>query len=121
MKTLESAGDKGRRLNKEIMMSKKATIHSDDYEQTAERVTLPKPFYAAKALGREDYTGVWVTGLYYGPHSGRCFVQTYSIWDDGHGRCQGESTREVGLAELLRIAKHVRADVPDSIPAPQVE
>jgi hypothetical protein len=99
-------------------MKKTATVFRDG---SAERVTLPEPFYSAKAQGQEDYTGVCVTGLYYGPRSGRCFVETYSVWDDGTGRCQGDSISEVELSELLKIAKHVRADVPDSIPAPQVE
>jgi hypothetical protein len=106
---------------KETEMGKQATIYSGDCEETAERVTLPEPFYEAEARGQEDYTGKWVTGLYYGPRSGRCFVETYSIWDDGKGRCTGEVIREVSLTELLTVADHVGAALPEGIPAPVVE
>jgi hypothetical protein len=104
---------------------KKATIYSDtelddNGNNRAERVTLPTPFYESEVRGAEDYTGVWITGLYYGPHSGRCFVEDYSIWDDGHGAVTGETIREVTLSELLRIADHVGATLPECIPAPVI-
>jgi hypothetical protein len=104
---------------------KKVTIYGeyeldDNGNNRAERVTLPAPFYKAGVNGQEDYTGVWVTGLYYGPRSGRCFVEDYSIWDDGHGAITGKIIREVSLSELLRIANHVGAFLPDCIPAPVI-
>jgi hypothetical protein len=95
----------------------KATVY--DYDGT-KRVTLPEPFYESSASGPEDYTGVWITALYYGPRSGRAFKRTYSIWEIG-GRVTGERYEEISLADLLRVADHVGAELPDYIPAPIVE
>jgi hypothetical protein len=78
------------------------------------RVTLPEPFWTAKPKGPQDSTGTWITALYHGPRTGRCFVQTYSIWDDGTGRIQGYRTREVTPSELARFAARVDAGLPES-------
>lgn len=66
-----------------------------------ERGTLPNPHYSAEATGPEDYTGTWITGLYSGPRTGRKFVRTYSIWDNGRGSCIGTNYSELDESEYL--------------------
>jgi len=78
------------------------------------RVRLPAPFYTAEARGVEDAgTGAWITGLFYAPQSGRCFAESYSIWEDRRtGGNIGERTREVSAGELVELCRRVGADVP---------
>jgi hypothetical protein len=66
-----------------------------------ERVSLPKPHYTAAARGQQDFTGVWITGLYSGPRTGRRFAETYSIWENQRGGCAGTSVRELDDSEYL--------------------
>lgn len=72
-----------------------------------ERVTLPQPHYEDDATGQQTYTGVWVTGLYSGPRTGRKFVRTYSIWDRGDGQTTGTTYRELDEAEYLDYCHRV--------------
>ena len=90
----------------------KITIVDIDGDRT-ERVSLPKPFFEAPAARRpQDSTGVWITGLYYGPRSGRCFIATYSIWDRGDGVVEGAGVKEVEILELGRVADQMGAELP---------
>ena len=78
------------------------------------RVRLPAPFYTAEARGVEDAgVGAWITGLFYAPRSGRCYVKTYSVWEDRRtGGCVGTRKREVSPGELAELCRRVGADVP---------
>jgi hypothetical protein len=78
----------------------------------AERVSLPQPHYEAAAQGEQDYTGVWITGIFSGPRTGRRFVRTYSIWQRSHndGRCVGTTIREIDEAEYLNLCERVDTD-----------
>ena len=70
-----------------------------------ERISLPDPCYSAKASGQEDMgAGVWLTGLYRGPRTGRMIAETHSIWESGNsGRTVGTRFREVDTDEWLRL------------------
>jgi hypothetical protein len=70
-----------------------------------ERVTLPQPEYSASKSGQEDFgTGVWLTGIWRGPRTGRMFVRTYSIWASSRndGSNVGSRTIEVDESGYLR-------------------
>ena len=82
----------------------------------AERVTLPVAHWS----GRERAgTGVWITGLYHGPRSGRVFIRTHSIWDDGRhmGINVGERVCEVECSEFLLACERTGATVPEQLEA----
>ena len=81
-----------------------------------ERVTLPEAHWKGK---ENDGTGVWITGLYYGPRSGRIFIKTHSIWDDGRhmGINVGTRVREVERCEFLRACERTGATVPEQLEA----
>ena len=82
-----------------------ATI-SNLYGDT-ERVSLPQAHYAAAARGQQDFTGVWITGLYSGPRTGRRFAETYSIWQNSRGGTTGTSIRELDESEYLDYCRRV--------------
>lgn len=97
-------------------MKRQATIFDGD--GNAERVTLPEPFYGefgVRPSGPEDYTGSWIIAMYYGPRSGRCFLETYSIWDAGDGSIIGTRIEEVTKPELLARCKRVSCEPPDGL------
>ena len=96
-------------------MSQTVTITNLSDER--ERVHLPEPFFTAEARGQEDFTGVWITGLFYGPRTHRMVAKTYSIWDDGHGRNVGERYRELDTSLFLHYCQKVRIDPPDGLSA----
>ena len=75
-----------------------------------ERVSLPTPHYSASASGEAEFTGVWITGLYSGPRTGRRFAETYSIWDNGRGGHTGASVHELDESEYLRYCDIVRCE-----------
>ena len=98
-------------MNHPNRSSEKVTIRND-YAHTYERVTLPHPFYESSATGQEDYTGVWITGLYIGPRTKRMFVRTHSIWDDGHGRNVGTTYQEIDRSQMLEYCLKVGVEPP---------
>ena len=85
-----------------------------------ERVTLPKPHYETTATGKPEFTGVWIVALYSGRRTGRKFVQTYSIWDDGQGRNVGKTYRELDDSEYLRYCQRVGCE-PVNVIAPDID
>lgn len=75
----------------------------------SERVSLPAPHFTASPRGRENLsTGIWLTGLYSGPRTGRKFARTYSIWQSktGYGVI-GETYCELTEAEYLHYCNVV--------------
>ena len=85
-----------------------------------ERVSLPEPLYESDADGRaEDGTGIWYTGLFFGPRTGRTVVRYYSIWEDRSrpGCCQGTVYQEVDRSEFLRLCSRLGVSVPERIEA----
>lgn len=72
-----------------------------------ERVSLPAPHYRGKASGQQDFTGIWITGLYSGPRTGRRFVETYSIWQSSRGGTTGTSIRELSESDYLDYCQRV--------------
>ncbi len=70
------------------------------YYGETQRVSLPEPHFE-KDGGPEDFTGVWIEALYTGPKTGRHFVKTNSIWDDGNGCNVGTRYRELDEQEYL--------------------
>ena len=74
-----------------------------------ERVAMPAPHYTAEARGQEDYTGVWITGLYSGSRTGRKFIRTHSIWErsPGDGRNVGTTYRELSESDYLSSCARV--------------
>lgn len=81
----------------------------DEYE----RAILPKPIFEKKARGPSDLgAGVWITGLYIAPRSGRMFVSTYSIWMKEDGSIVGTRVRELGRSDFLDYCQRVDIDPP---------
>ena len=97
------------------------TVTAINLQGDHERVTLPQPHYWKQARGQEDYGGVWITGIYSGPRSGRRFVETESIWDDGRhiGICVGTTFKEVSESEYLTACERVRCE-PENVKATEV-
>lgn len=104
--------------NHENRSNERVTLQ--DFYGNYQRVTLPAPFYEASASGPEDWTGVWITALYYGPRSGRMFSRTYSIWDDGHGRNVGTRYREIDRSDFLHYCDLVGVEPPAGLQAEDV-
>lgn len=104
--------------------SKKVTVSvlgSEYGEQNFERVSLPKSIYESSKSGPEDFTGVWITGIWAGKISGRFFARTYSIWQsDNSGRCVGETYRELSKSDFLSYCKKTGTQVPDWVPAIEI-
>jgi len=71
------------------------------------RVTLPEPHWEGR---REISTGVIAKALYSGKRTGRHFMQTYSIWDNGRGGNTGEQFRELEESDYLKICEKVDAE-----------
>ncbi len=86
----------------------KITIQNLNREN--ERVRLPVPSYTAEPTGSSDYTGIWITGLYCAPRTGRRFVKTYSIWDRGDGIIKGTIVREVDEDAWLALCRKIGID-----------
>jgi hypothetical protein len=71
-----------------------------------EYLSMSKPEYESSKCGQADYgTGVWLIGIFRGPKTGRMFISTDSIWDNGNGCCVGQRTREVDESEYLRACR----------------
>jgi len=71
------------------------------------RVTLPEPHWEGRC---EINTGIIAKALYSGKRTGRHFIQTYSIWDNGRGGNTGEQFRELEEADYLKICEKVDAE-----------
>jgi len=71
------------------------------------RVTLPEPHWEGRC---EISTGVIARALYSGRRTGRHFLQSYSIWDNGRGGNTGEQFRELEEADYLKICEKVDAE-----------
>ena len=82
-----------------------ATVILIDGERV--RVTLPEPHWEGR---REISTGIIAKALYSGKRTGRHFIQTYSIWDNGRGGNTGEQFRELEEADYLKICEKVDAE-----------
>lgn len=76
-----------------------------------EYISLPKPHWqcceSGRRCGREDFTGVWITGLFVGPRTGRRIARIYSIWDAGNGQIAGETFSEIDQDTYLRYCRLV--------------
>jgi len=70
------------------------------------RVTLPEPHWEGRC---EISTGVIARALYSGRRTGRHFLQSYSIWDNGRGGNTGEQFRELEEIDYLKICEKVDA------------
>jgi len=71
------------------------------------RVTLPEPHWEGR---REISTGIIAKALYSGRRTGRHFLQSYSIWDNGRGGNTGEQFRELEESDYLKICEKVDAE-----------
>jgi hypothetical protein len=71
------------------------------------RVTLPEPHWEGRC---EISTGIIAKALYSGKRTGRHFLQSYSIWDNGRGGNTGEQFRELEEADYLKICEKVDAE-----------
>ncbi len=88
--------------------NRRETVTIENIRGECDRVTLPLPHYDNPKSGRsEDTTGVWYTALYVGPRTGRMFLRSESIWDDGHGRCVGTRYRELRRDEYLDYCRRI--------------
>lgn len=98
------------------MTTRTITNLDGDYE----RVSLPAPHYTGPANGAEHFAGVWITGLYSGPRTGRKFVRTYSIWQSRNGYgVKGETLRELDETEYLEYCERVGCE-PINVSATEV-
>lgn len=91
--------------------NRRETVTLTNAHGDTERVTLPRPHYEnPKARRSEDATGIWWTALYVGPRTGRMFLRSESIWDDGHGRCGGTQYQELARDEYLNYCARIGVD-----------
>lgn len=68
-----------------------------------EYVSLPTPEYEHLGRGCKDWgSGVSLLAIWRGPRTGRTFIGTYSIWDNGHGMHAGYRVTEVDKQTYLR-------------------
>lgn len=72
---------------------------------------------AAIEIGDRDWsTGIRMDRCWFGKN--RVITQSYSIWDDGHGRCVGTSYDIISdQSEILAFCKKARIEPPTWIDA----
>jgi hypothetical protein len=77
------------------------------------RVALPEPHWSGRV---ESSAGVFITGLFAGPRTGRRFLETYSQWDDGTGRGYGIGERysELDETDYLKLCARVGTEPIDA-------
>ena len=86
--------------------NRRETVTITNLSGDSERVTLPRPHYENPPGRRsEDTTGVWYTGLYVGPRTGRMFLRSYSIWDSGDGSVCGTTYEELDADRYLSLCR----------------
>lgn len=88
----------------------KVTIENDQGEEI--RATLPPAIWEGR---KEITTGVQLTGLYYGPKSGRKIARYYSQWDNGHNVCVGDYFYEFlahNSEDWILVCDKVEIDAP---------
>ena len=68
-----------------------------------EYLSLPIPEYEHLGKGCKDWeSGVSLLAIWRGPRTGRTFIGTYSIWDNGRGAHVGYRVVEVDKQAYLR-------------------
>jgi len=72
------------------------------YDSDCRYLSLPTPMWE----GREELnTGIWLTGLYKGPKSGRMVARFDSQWVDQKGRMEGESFSRIYMSEWINYCE----------------
>ena len=99
-------------------MATRKSVTITNLQGEAERVTLPRPQMECEVSGPEDWTGIWLTGLYVGPRSGRIVRRVYSIWQASDGGVTGKVYDEIDHETYLRMCKI--AGVEPIGPAPEL-
>lgn len=90
-------------------MSDSKTVICMMADGSRKRVTLGRPVIEeqrSESLG----TGLQLTGVWVLPQSKSVIVGTYSIWDDGHGACRGQSYHEADQDEIAGLAEKYDCD-----------
>ncbi len=91
-------------------MKVKVKVNGMDYGDCC-YLSLPAPLWEGK---EELNTGIWLTGLYKGPKSGRMVARFYSQWVDHKGRITGEYFSRIYLSDWVTYCELAGID-------PQVE
>jgi len=78
------------------------TIKTIDGE--SQRVTLPNAHWTGK---EQIATGVFAVSLYAGKKTGRKFIETLSLWDNGRNGTTGYKTTEITEAHYIFICDKV--------------
>lgn len=91
------------------------TAELPGYEEGSTRVKLNAEA-AIEINDRNWATGIRMDRCWFG--KGRIIAQSYSIWDDGKGRCRGTSYRVISdPSEILDFCRQARIDPPAWIKA----
>lgn len=80
----------------------------DMIDGTTRRLSLPT---GITIDDKQFATGMTLESVFVGPRSGRVVIQTYSVWDDGTGRCRGRAWRELDAREIRWVAARYNLDV----------
>jgi len=67
-------------------------------------VTLPSAHWEGKD---EIQTGVYAIALFAGKKSGRKFIETLSLWDNGRGGNIGYKTREITDSDYMELCQKI--------------
>lgn len=82
------------------------------------RVAL-NPEAAIEINDKQWGTGITMDRCWFG--KARIVTQSYSIWDDGHGRCVGTRYAVISdLSEILRFCRKAGIDAPEWIETQEV-
>jgi len=93
------------------------TADVDNYGETI-RVAL-NPEAAIEINDKQWGTGITMDRCWFG--KARIVTQSYSIWDDGRGRCVGTRYRVISdPSEILRFCEKAGIDAPEWIEAQEV-
>lgn len=103
-----------------IMNKKRNRIYvtAYDLDRGAIRLAL-NPETAIEINDRHWSTGVRMDRCWFGRH--RIIAQSYSIWDDGHGRCYGTSYSVIsGACEILSFCDKAGIESPDWVAVEEI-
>jgi hypothetical protein len=95
-----------KRRGKGKVMDKWVIAENEENFQERKRINLSKTKNLNITIQEGQYgTGVSLKSVHLMERSKRVILETYSIWDDGTGRCRGTSYLIAGEYTIAKLAK----------------